>query len=377
MSSDMMTSTNTGSGMVLKDYDYTDGIETYNGQLIHWFKAIDPTFYNKDSYKLLVNSQSVSLAPGHDYEMNFFTGLSWKGEYTVTIRIVGHGDVFTHDYKCTETSYTNVTRVRFTAPDSLSNFSRFIIEISVPEKYQYGSAGENARFMISENFELQDRTDNPSWLYKILKKFDDIGDWFDNLGRSISSGFTALGNKIGGFFDSLKESIGNWFSDVGKWFKEQGEKIQAFSDGVKQWFQDLGDKIGGFFTDLYNDLIEGLKSLFIPSEGYFDAYMEKTKIWAAARFGFLYTAADLMSSMVTDLQGLLRDDFSFVLPAAKFTLNGTTYTLWEAYTLPMGELLQNNYMNYAYGLYKTLLGSACAFALFKYAQHVFDKVMAN
>lgn len=377
MSSDMMTSTNTGSGMVLKDYDYTDGIETYNGQLIHWFKAIDPTFYNKDSYKLLVNSQSVSLAPGHDYEMNFFTGLSWKGEYTVTIRIVGHGDVFTHDYKCTETSYTNVTRVRFTAPDSLSNFSRFIIEISVPEKYQYGSAGENARFMISENFELQDRTDNPSWLYKILKKFDDIGDWFDNLGRSISSGFTALGNKIGGFFDSLKESIGNWFSDVGKWFKEQGEKIQAFSDGVKQWFQDLGDKIGGFFTDLYNDLIEGLKSLFIPSEGYFDAYMEKTKTWAAARFGFLYTAADLMSSMVTDLQGLLRDDFSFVLPAAKFTLNGTTYTLWEAYTLPMGELLQNNYMNYAYGLYKTLLGSACAFALFKYAQHVFDKVMAN
>lgn len=319
MSSDMFTSTNTGSGMVLKDYEYTDGTETYKGQLIHWFKAVDPAFYNKDSYKLLVNTQSVSLAPGHDYEMNFFTGLSWRGEYTVTIRILGHGDVFTHDYRCTETSYTNVTRVRFTAPESLSESSRFIIEISVPEKYQYGSAGENARFMISENFELQDRTDNPSWLYKILKKFDDIGNWFDNLGRSISSGLTNLGNKIGGFFTDLKDSIKQKFDDL------------------KQWFNDLGDRISGFFDDLklkietaLQSAVDEIKSWFIPSDGYFDRKKEELETFAVDHFGAMYQAPDVMVNLIKKFATMSPKEPAITFPAIQFDFDGTRYTLSES-----------------------------------------------
>ena len=301
MSSDMFTSTNTGSGMVLKDYEYTDGTETYNGQLIHWFKAVDPAFYNKDSYKLLVNTQSVSLAPGHDYEMNFFTGLSWRGEYTVTIRILGHGDVFTHDYRCTETSYTNVTRVRFTAPESLSESSRFIIEISVPEKYQYGSAGENARFMISENFVLQDRTDNPSWLYKILKKFDDIGNWFDNLGRSISSGLTNLGNKIGGFFTDLKDSI-------------------------KQKFDDLKLKI----ETALQSAVDEIKSWFIPSDGYFDRKKEELETFAVDHFGAMYQAPDVMVNLIKKFATMSPKEPAITFPAIQFDFDGTRYTLSES-----------------------------------------------
>lgn len=366
MHASMYTETDTGSGINIKDYAYTDGTETRSGILFHWFSAVDRSFYAKGSNKVVSAYDYSNLSAGHEYEITFYTNVNFTADYTVTVKM-GLGNVI-YEKKVSKTGQPQKFNVKYTAPDAVTNETRLTIELSFDSLYGYGSnSGDiQVKYMISEEVNLTDLTENPSWLGKILKRFDDIGDWFRNLGSSITSGF-----------DNLKQSVGNWFSDVGKWFKEQGEKIQAFSDGVKQWFQDLGDKIGDYFTILYNDLIDGLKSLFIPSEGYFDAYMEKTKTWAAERFGFLYTAADLMSSMVTDLQGLLRDDYLFVLPAAKFTLDGTTYTLWEGYTLPMDDLLQNDFMKYAYGLYKTLLGAACAFALFKYAQSVFDKVMAN
>lgn len=366
MSSDMYTSTNTGSGTVLKDYDYTDGVETYNGQVIHWFKAVDPAFYNSGSYKLLVNSQSVELAPGHDYEMNFFTGLSWKGEYTVTIRIVGYGDVFSKDYQCSATSYTNITRVRFTAPDSLNNFSRFIIEISVPEKYQYGSAGENARFMISENFELQDRTDDPSWLYKILKKFDEIGDYLSGVGQSITSGFTNLGNKIGSFFDSLEQSVSDWFSDVGEWFEEQKQKIQDFSDSVGQWFEDLKLKIENSFQAA----VDEVKSWFIPHEGYFDEYAAVWKEWAAEHFGVLVQIPEIFIDVLDRLSGVIStNSYTFTFPEISLPIAGKTYVFVQEQTVDMDYWLNGSQtVGYLYDIYTVIVWSVFVFALFKYAQ---------
>lgn len=323
------------------------------------FSNTNSDYYNSGRQKMVVLTDYLTISPDTQYSLNFAHTLNFNARYTIDVYVVAYGNgvkripIFSETYMGGNWSAPNYSDFSFkinSADLGTSYKCRLYIEHSILSQYGYGSDGSSVYQLIQREIKIVD--DDVGWLVKILNAIRDIP------------------SKIGGFFETLKQSISGWF-------EEQKQKIQDFSDSVGQWFDELGDKISGYFTDLYNDLIEGLKSLFIPSEGYFDAYMENTKTWAAERFGFLYTAADLMSTMVTDLQGLLKDDFSFVLPAANFTLNGTTYTLWEAYTLPMGELLQNNYMKYAYGLYKTLLGSLCAFALFKYAQHVFDKVMAN
>lgn len=347
-----------GSSTVTYSYAYNDGTVDRHGQLMHWFHAQNPEFYKAGGKKIVLSGGDLGLAAGHEYEFTFYTDINVSMTYSV--RVLLDGNCLFEDTGLT--GFKKIS-VKFTAPDTIRDNSRISIIYSVAKEYNYGAGGEGVNYYISENLEFFDRTDNPSWLAKIKL-------WFENLGDKIGGFFSSLGDRISGFFSDLSNSISEWFSQL----KQQ---ITDFFNGVKQWFQELGDKIGGFFTDLYNDLIEGLKALFIPADGYFDAYMQKTKDWAAERFGFLYTAADLMVSMVTDLKGLLRDDYSFVLPAARFTLNGQTYTLWEQYTVPMSEYLQNNYMKIAYGTYKTLLGSVFAFALFKYAQRVFDKVMAN
>lgn len=352
-------------------YGFIDGIENVNGVNVHWYSATDPSYYAKGGKKLTNVVDTTGFTAGHEYEMVFYTGSNYSMppagiSYHLRIRIGGN---LVYDELILPTNKIAKTSFHFTMPDVVSTDTRVNIEMEVPEQFAIGSTGSfvgKVKYYVSEDIIFTDLTENPSWLGKILQRFSDLGDSIRNLGTTIGSFFTNLGESIGGFFSDLWANIKQKFDDL------------------KQWFNDLGDRISGFFDDLklkietkIQESVDEIKSWFIPSDGYFDSYMEKTKMWAAERFGFLYTAADLMSSMVTDLQGLLRDDYLFVLPAAKFTLDGTTYTLWEAYTLPMDDLLQNIYMKYAYGLYKTLLGAACAFALFKYAQSVFDKVMAN
>lgn len=133
----------------------------------------------------------------------------------------------------------------------------------------------------------------------------------------------------------------------------------------------------GWLTAFGRMILNGLKNLFIPSEGYFDTYSETTKTWAAEHFGFLYTAADLFSSVVEDLKGLLRDDYSFKIPAARFTLMDVEYTLWEEYEVPVKEYLNNSALSFAYNAYLVMLSGALAFALLEYARKTYDKVMAN
>lgn len=223
---------------------------------------------------------------------------------------------------------------------------------------------------ISNYIYFNDNDDDSGLLNGVL-------DWLSRIYHSVAGGVDREGVNHIGIVQGIKNGLTNLGDRISNFFSDLKQGLIDKLEGVKASIEKTINGIQQWFIDLKNNLIDGLKSLFIPSDGYFEAYMQKTKDWAAERFGFLYTAADLMVSMVTDLKELLRDDYNFVLPAARFSLNGQTYTLWNEYTVPMSEYLQNNYMKFAYGTYKTLLGSLFAFALFKYAQKVFDKVMAN
>lgn len=311
------------------------------------------------------------IRPDHEYTMSFVFGNRMQVRSKLDVYVIiynsngsqyGSKAVYSFDGSCANSTQTADFNFKIKSSE-LPDGYRTSLKLVYQSFWTNTSNAVPERFYISRYISVVDNDDNTGLLQQIISSIKAIPS-------NISSFFSNLGDRIGNFFADIKQRMIDSYNGF-------VYNLSQFKDGVKQWFKDLGDRIQGFFVDLYNDIIDGLKSLFIPSDGYFDAYMEKTKTWAAARFGFLYTASDLVVSMITDLQGLLRDDFSFVLPAAKFTLNGETYTLWEAYTLPMGELLQNNYMKYAYGLYKTLLGSLLAFALFKYMQSVFDKIMAN
>lgn len=235
MSAYLMRDVTTGNETSSSYFTYIDGTGLYGSDnvLCHWFKAEDPSFYATGGQKILVVTDGLSLVAGHNYEMTFYAGLNFNAVFDVRITYSGN-ELLNSSYSAGLQKIT----FSFTAPETTSSLSSIRIYVTLGQQFGYGSAGQNARFLISETIEMTDKTDNPGWLGKILKKIDDVKGWFSN-----------LGNTIGGFFSSLSESIGQWFT-------EQKQKIQDFSNNVGQWFTDLGNNIKQWFIDLGEDIGE-------------------------------------------------------------------------------------------------------------------------
>ncbi len=67
------------------------------------------------------------------------------------------------------------------------------------------------------------------------------------------------------------------------------ETIKSIPSTIGNFFTDLGDKIGGFFTNLLNGILDGLKSLFIPGDGFFKTWFSDFKTFIEDKLGFLST----------------------------------------------------------------------------------------
>ncbi len=215
--------------------------------------------------------------------------------------------------------------------------------------------------------------DNDFWIYQVsVYYFSDentlsylVSDSLDVFIYAYPNGFELESGRSYYF-----EICTNSWEPFGTYFPNQD--LSDICNSIVKVYADEG-----WLTAFGRMILNGLKNFFIPSPDYFDTYSETTKTWASEHFGFLYTAADLFSSVVEDLKGLLRDDYSFKIPPAKFTLMGTEYTLWEEYEVPMKEYLKNSALNFAYNTYLVMLSGALSFALLEYARKTYDKIMAN
>lgn len=334
MTSYMEREESSGNETSIVRYPSTDGTETINGVLCHWFSASDPSYYELGAQKLTTIYTFTDFSASHDYEVTFYTKMSAPHNVSVWI---GTEKVYDNDFS--GGNLFSKSNVKFTTPSAITDSLRVKIQITVKDGYDYGSQGQTVRYYISENLNFVDLTENPSWLQKILNKFSELGD-------TIGGFFDGLGERIGGFFSSLSESIGQWFA-------EQAQKIQDFKDGVKQWFQDLGDRIQQFFVDLYNDIVEGLKKLFIPSDGYFDSKKNELETFAVEHFGAMYQAPDAMVDMIRKFTTMSPKQPSITLPAIQFDFQGTRYVLSESVTYLFSWVNdKSNMLYYFYQFYR-------------------------
>ncbi len=134
----------------------------------------------------------------------------------------------------------------------------------------------------------------------------------------------------------------------------------------------------GWLTAFGRMILAGLQALFIPDDDYFSSVSEEMQQWGAEHFGFLWELSDLMYVTIDNLQGLLKDGYVFILPAAEFDLNGEHYVLWDEYEVPVGQYIENvAALKYAYNTYLIVIAGICGVALFNYGRKTFDKVTSN
>lgn len=95
---------------------------------------------------------------------------------------------------------------------------------------------------------------------------------------------------LAGFFDSILGGITRIFSSIVSLPSEIASSIKGF-------FTDLGNVVTSALSDLGDFLLDGLKSLFIPEDGYFGDLLDRLNTFFSDRFGFLYFPIEHLISL--------------------------------------------------------------------------------
>ena len=146
---------------------------------------------------------------------------------------------------------------------------------------------------------------------------------------------------------------------------------------VKGFWNNLFSKLGDWFKGLLDGILNGLKSLFIPTDGFMEKFFSDVDKFLKEHLGALYYP---FSVMVDILQKILAfrppDNPSITLPELSFPVNGTTYTLWKD-TVYNFDLLKDEPFKTIYNLYLMAVDCMFAFALVKLFKKKLDEVMTG
>ena len=141
-----------------------------------------------------------------------------------------------------------------------------------------------------------------------VEQGDSIIELIKNTIQTISSQLESFWNQLAGEFTNLYNKMN----------QQHAEKLQSDQD-TRDTITEESEKSRNFIVD---GIINGLKSLFIPSDDYFKAWFDDMYAFFNDRFGFLMFPVDLLVQMVNLY---LNADSSFVgVPFPEFKwIDGT------------------------------------------------------
>ncbi len=294
----------------------------------------NPKFYEAGAVKTIQISDYLLLKADTHYNLDFGHSVSFATAYNVkvTARVFSNGkirDIVIYDENFNNSDYKiHYSNFNFILKSSElgSNYKiKLYFENSIPSNQSYGSNGQNVEQYLTQVITLEDLDSNAKWYQRII-------------------------NTIKAVPDKLKL----FFSDLG--------------NTIKQKFTELGDRIHIFFVDLKNDILEGLKKLFIPPDGYFDNYKQQWDTWAKEHLGFIYDIGDVTKSFIERFFDYFKiDTYTFTFPEASFTIRGEKFVIWQEKVVDMAYILNIPGIKFLYEAYKIIAFAIFCFCLQRYA----------
>lgn len=129
----------------------------------------------------------------------------------------------------------------------------------------------------------------------------------------------------------------------------------------------IANAIGGFFTSLGTTLLDGIKELFLPREGFFDDYFEDMGTYFDEHFGFLSSVLSIFTDLLQAIYDSEATPEGFVFPELKYM----EYTLIEEQTINLEDFVSDipNFQTYMYMVTNVILvGSTFSLGYMKLRQ---------
>lgn len=164
---------------------------------------------------------------------------------------------------------------------------------------------------------------------------------------------------------------------------EQTNAIKEQTETNKNIFQKIGDILDllnpfsdNFFGKKLVELIlNGIKSLFVPEDGFFSNYFNEIKEWFSDRLGFLWSPFDFLIELLTRISNINFNEPKFNIPDIyePFTNN----KIISATEFNFNDFLDNSILKTAHDIYLLLVDGFIIFSLYKLISAKIEEVFTK
>lgn len=139
-----------------------------------------------------------------------------------------------------------------------------------------------------------------------------------------------LGGLINSIVEGIRELIDGISNIAGNIAKLPGliaDALRSMLNAIKNAITAIGNQISSAIEALGNFLIEGLKSLFIPSEGYFEGKAIEMRTWLEEHLGLLVYPFTLVADLADRIAGLQNGEPVVHVPEIAYIQDTEKYVL--------------------------------------------------
>ena len=272
---------------------------------------------------VLILGDNLSLNSEHEYSMNFSWGYNQRLTTSLNI-LINYYDPSTEEVLKTQVLYTQTGTNPYTPQDVSFDFKPDTSGIDGGYKcsliMQFNQTGLDSTtsrqaFFVSPEINLIDKDDNSGWFQKIINKINDV-------------------------WESIKS---------------------------------LPDKIGAYIQQIATDITDGLKSLFIPEDGFLDEKKAELELFLEEHFGILYTAPNILFTILERLMTISPEEPSLTMPAIEFIWQGEKITLTEPITIYFNDYISSGaVLETFYKFYRAFVSVSLILMFVNYAKNKYD-----
>ena len=199
-------------------------------------------------------------------------------------------------------------------------------------------------------------------------------------------GFDDPDGWLGGLIDSIIEGINTVIEGISNVAQNIASLPSNIAGALSGLFQQvvsavtsIGDQITNALTTLGNFLIDGLKQLFIPSDGYFEGVANDLSSFFSDRLGLLLYPFDFLVSLGDRIAGLQTSEPTCTIPEIAYTdSDDNKYVLIEGQTLNVYDLVErNDFIVGVHQTYLTVMDGIIAFTLMALCWKRFDHIIGG
>lgn len=158
--------------------------------------------------------------------------------------------------------------------------------------------------------------------------------------------------------------------------EEENETSKGIWGTLKEVLSYINPFSENFFVyKLIELLINALKSLFIPSDGFLENYFNELKEWFSARLGFLSYPLELILNVLERIKTINFDEPIIQIP--DFVEPSTNEKIISSRTYNLNSLLENNTFKTCHDIYFVLVDAIIIFGLVNLLKNKMEEVLTK